>query len=75
MFEISTDIPHRIANEPRIAKYPFKELGVGHSFLIPASSAREVLSGRALSSAYAKRLGYKFATSMTPDGLRIWRTA
>ena len=75
MYDISTNIPHQTADSTRYSRYPFAKLEVGHSFLVPVTTAREILSARASTTYAQKRLGIKLATKMTDEGLRIWRRA
>lgn len=56
------------------SKYPFKEMEVGHSFLV----GTDVKAGtiRSAIGAFQKtHEGYKFAVRETDEGLRVWRTA
>lgn len=81
MFTIDHNVPippsnphaggHRKARQPYL-RYPFAEMKVGDSFLVPAE-----IAPRASSAAgnYAKaNKPMKFLTRQTPEGLRIWRT-
>jgi len=52
--------------------YPFAEMDVGDSFLVPHNTAPKA---QPAASAYGYKHGKKFATRNTADGLRIWRIA
>ncbi|MEK0324869.1 MAG: hypothetical protein QQN63_04115 [Nitrosopumilus sp.] len=53
----------------RRAKYPFKELEVGQSFVYPHEKVRLA------AASHAKRYGVKFTVRKTEDGkYRCWRT-
>ena len=54
------------------AKYPFAEMAVGDSFCLPADEACR-LHGAAWHA--GNRLGKKFTTRKTADGVRVWRIA
>lgn len=60
-------------NIPYPVKYPFADMEVGDSFLVPAlvkRSAVTVYAGR-----YGKEHGMKFTVRVMPDRtLRCWRT-
>ncbi len=55
------------------SKYPFKEMKVGDSFLVPKHFEMRV---RTASQYFSKRNApYKFSVAKTVDGARIWRIA
>jgi hypothetical protein len=62
-------------------KYPFAEMNVGQSFLIPATSEDEVVKVesrlRGATLRYAKQQGgtVKFTVRAVNDGIRVWRVA
>lgn len=56
---------------PFSSKYPFAELEVGQSFLVPGPGR----SVQSLSVRAGHKLGRKFVTRQTNHGLRVWRTA
>ncbi len=53
------------------SKYPFKDMKVGDSFLVPEGTSR----GAIQSAAYyaGNTLSAKFVVRVTPEGLRCWR--
>jgi hypothetical protein len=54
------------------ATYPFRQMEVGDSFLIPGKTTAQTAG---IVTSARMRTGWKFATRTTPDGVRIWRTA
>ena len=58
-------------------KYPFKDMGIGDSFLIKCETPdRDKTKKRLVSSAhqfYNKNKGFKFKISRVEDGVRVWR--
>ncbi len=77
MFSIETDIQipavtgRSSAGRPSI--YPFGELSIGDSFLVPKSIAHKA---RIAAGAWkARRPGWDYMTRAEAGGLRIWRTA
>ena len=56
---------------PMPAKFPFAEMKVGDSFLIPAGVNKGTVAVYA--NRYAKKTGTKFTTRKTPEGYRCWR--
>lgn len=60
-------------NIPMPKRWPFDEMKVGDSFLIPKGVMRTTVSVSALR--YGKRAGMKFTTRDTPEGYRCWRIA
>jgi len=63
------------------SRYPFAAMEPGDSFLIPArgGAAQEALVRRRVSAAasdFRRRSGkqWKFESSVTLDGVRVWRT-
>jgi hypothetical protein len=52
--------------------YPFDELKPGDSFERPADQRNTV---KAAATQYGKRHGKTFATRITGDTIRVWRTA
>lgn len=77
MFDIEKNVPIPKGTRSRY-QFPLANMDVGDSFLVPVDDASErgVSSIRqALYSARKKDTdgSVKLATSMTPDGLRVWR--
>jgi hypothetical protein len=60
-------------------KYPFADMAVGDSFLVPNSEITDItyrqnsIRGSALS--YGKKNNAQFSTRRTEEGLRCWRVA
>lgn len=61
------------AGRGRAAKYPWRLMEIGDSFLFP--SGMELQPARNISCAAAKRLGRQFVVRKTDGGLRCWRFA
>lgn len=84
MFKIETgiEIPPRkqfSLPTPR-AKYPFKIMETGQSFLVPLKETKgdgKKLQARvsAACAAARKTTGRKFATRIVEHGIRVWRVA
>ena len=68
MFKIEQSIP---VPESRAA-FPFEDMAVGDSVLIPAENA---LGARNAASYVRKKTGACFTSRKTEGGVRIWRTA
>lgn len=94
-FTIETNVPY-VAKKPAgagrgrkpTASFPFADMAVGASFLIPveaaddAEKAKKIVSWRRkLANAKKKFVadqgdgGYKFKTALVDGGIRVWRTA
>lgn len=74
---MTTTIDHSVPIPPAsqgalTRRWPFPELAVGDSFLMPGKSQAAAAS---LCHWNGQRLGRKFTTRKTPQGVRIWRTA
>ena len=54
-------------------RYPFKEMKIGDSFLVPKNIKHTSFASAAHN--FGKRNGMRFVTRTTPAGLRCWRTA
>jgi len=58
---------------PLPSRFPFSQMQVGDSFLMPSTVSRPTLSLYA--GRYGKKHGMKFVTRKMPDGtIRCWRT-
>lgn len=64
-------IPPRKGGSGKPRKYPWHDLAVGESFLLPKSYR----CSRGSISQYAWRTGYVFTSRAVPDGVRVWRIA
>lgn len=74
MTELRPKIDKNIPIRPRVI-YPWAEMEVGDSFLIPALDDREMraVSGSAHSSAAIRSLTIR--TGREPGGVRVWLTS
>lgn len=79
-FELDFDVPVPARSGPpgrrSGSKYPFAEMPVGSSFLVPGDVKAQTV--RSAVSAYMKRTGEgagKFAVRALAEGVRVWRTA
>jgi hypothetical protein len=74
MIKIERDVPlPPPVRRGRKPTWPFAEMEVGDSFVVPASRREKA---RLAAANYAHRhRGWKYATRDVPDGYRIWRTA
>ena len=61
------------SNIPIPGKYPFAQMQVGDSFLVPQDVKRQTVNVAALR--YGRTSGKRFTVRMTPEGYRCWRTA
>jgi hypothetical protein len=64
--KIDSDIPLKA----RI-KYPYVELDVGQSFLIPADVSLQAVCN--MNYRYGKRHGRRYVARKQDDGTRVWR--
>lgn len=74
MYEIQKDIPTPPRDQlgrGRTRRYPFAEMDVGDSFLVPDRSAGAIAQAirRANTTLEGKRFGYRTVN----DGVRVWR--
>lgn len=69
MFEIESNVPMPEPSRGRRPIYPFGQMRVGDSVLVPDK--------RAVSAAHlhGTRNGMKFTSLKGPDGYRVWRIA
>jgi hypothetical protein len=66
--EKSIPIPDRTAQEP--GRYPFAQMEVGDSFVVPRSERHRVDNAAAW---YRKRRGHRYTRRTLGDTVRIWR--
>jgi hypothetical protein len=72
-FKIEKGVPLPLPRRPRrLAKYPFANLQVGDSFLVPGFSKNGQISGSLANWAKAHP-EWRFATRKVEGGLRVWR--
>jgi hypothetical protein len=72
MYQIEKGIP--VPNLGRKRKYPFAEMEIGDSFLVPMGDGKNVNSLRISIRNLARFLAPKrFAISIQEGGLRVWR--
>lgn len=70
MFAIEKNIPVPTTGKGRPDKYPWKNMEVGDSFLVPDSTSA-MFVGR---KQYAQRAhNARYVTRREADGLRVWR--
>jgi len=68
---VSIKIEKGIPVPPVRGVWPFGEMEVGDSFLIPAGREK---AGKASAWTYGKKHGMRFAVRTEKKGTRIWRT-
>lgn len=76
MYEIEKGIP--LPTNTRNSKYPYKDMQVGDSFLIPAHPEdvpQWLKSIRNSMFAAGKRHGIKLTAAAADGGVRVWRKA
>lgn len=71
--KIDTDVP--ISGRVVASKYPFTDLQVGHSFLVPDDGTGSVATVRSRATKLNKTGDRHFTVRKTPEGHRVWRTA
>ena len=72
--ESGIPIPERASN--MAAKYPFNDMKVGDSFLVPRINGEPVTVTRERATkaiSYAKRKGGKYCSRTNDEGTRVWR--
>lgn len=69
-FQIDKSVPVPLARHGRGPVYPFKEMGIGDSFIVPPERSERL---RNAAHAHGARAGKKFAVRKQPDGVRCWR--
>jgi hypothetical protein len=89
MFQVEADISIPKGTRPgrRGTTFPFADMGVGHSFLIPFDTSgdegkklvdswrRKVLNARKKFDEGYEGANFETRTAVMSDGLRVWRTA
>lgn len=71
-------IPSRVVKTRRKTKYPFEQMQIGMSFLVPKKDAdnnmpRLMARVGAATALAKKKFGFKFTLRRLPDGVRVWR--
>lgn len=81
-YAIRTDVPLPKGQRGPRTKYPFAELGVGHSFFVPrpADAGADLKTAlqrmqRACGAANRQHAPAKFIARIENDGVGVWRTA
>ena len=80
-YAIRTDVPIPKGQRGPRNKYPFSDLGVGHSFYVPRpADGAELKVGlarlqRACVGANKQHAPARFAARIENDGVGVWRTA
>ena len=83
MFQIEAGVSIPKGTRPgrRGTAFPFADMGVGHSFLIPfdpsGDEGKKLVDSwrRKVAAAKKKVEGAEYRTATMSDGLRVWRTA
>jgi hypothetical protein len=70
MFKLTSSVPVPCKGRP--FKYPFNTMKVGQSFLAPPHLRHNM---RVLVSYHKRRGRGEFTCRVTPEGIRVWRTA
>ncbi len=74
---IERNIPLPVRPRRPWSKYPFRDLKVGESFLVPCTRWDSDKAMNSLTSCRAnmqRKTGFKFALRKTGNGIRVWRT-
>lgn len=66
-------LPPKSKTGPR-TRYPFEEMQVGDSFLVPDGKAKNRALAIAMTRA-GKMLGTQYTQRQVSDGVRVWRIA
>lgn len=77
VFQIERNIPLPDQTRGLRNKYPWKQMKIDESFLVPCGSweTPEVMNSLTSCRAGAQRnTGFKFALRKVKDGIRVWRT-
>ena len=69
--ETGIPMPPGLGQRGRSRKYPWREMKVGDSFLVPGVTRQKWRSA----PAGEKATGFKFATRAVEGGIRVWRVA
>lgn len=72
MFNIEKDIPmpKKLYGKGKELIYPFLQMEIGESFLVPQKKAKSVTQ---TAYYFTKKTGKKFATRKVEGGKRVWR--
>jgi len=72
MYKIEKKIPIPPLHKTRPSDYPFEQMKVGDSFLIPNSEDCEA-KARGFPYTEARKKGMKMTRRRVPEGFRFWR--
>lgn len=72
MFKLTSSVPVPTPRRGRLCKYPFNTMKVGQSFLAPLYLRHNM---QVLVSYHKRRGRGEFTCRVTPEGIRVWRTA
>lgn len=76
MFKIETNVPMPVGSTSSHArKYPFGEMKVGDSLMVPCSQERRQKTQNSVIGSAMRFKPMKFITRQIEDGVRIWRIA
>ena len=56
---------------PMPGRYPFDEMEIGDSFLLPPNT--KLISAQVAALRFRKKTGKYFSFRKMPDGIRVWR--
>ena len=72
MLEIKRESGYAIPAARVVYAYPYEEMDVGDSFVVPVASRARVLNANYRAG---KRLGKAFIARTEGENIRVWRTA
>lgn len=72
-FQVERGVPVLEYPRGRPAKYPFRSMKVGDSFLVPETGLYAANRVSRSASACGSRNGCKYVTRRVPEGVRCWR--
>ena len=82
MFIIEKNIPFPVSErkppKPRESRFPFGQMEVGDSFLVPLENIKSKNPYMSISQScykYSKKSGKKFRARRNGDNFRVWRMA
>ena len=74
MLKVDKNIPIPLPRGKRTSIYPFKEMEVGDSFLVPSSEIEERRRiARSVYSSAHKHRPSRFVVRHTNEGIRVWK--
>lgn len=78
MIEIEKGIPYPTNYGGHVPKYPWEEMGIGHSFFVPVAGngdQRRATRLANIGNTWARRNGHdvRFSGRSVEGGVRVWR--